>query len=169
MTRESSPIAFLGGGASSDAHHISAPHPQGLGARAAMEKALASAGLAASDIDYLNLHGTATTHNDAMESQAVHGLFPATLPCSSTKPLTGHTLGAAGALEAAFCWLALSEYNRDGLLPPHRWDGQADPALAPLRLVGAGDRLQRTAGRRLMSNSFAFGGNNVALILGDAP
>ena len=169
MTRESSPIAFRGGGASSDAHHISAPHPQGLGARAAMEKALASAGLAASDIDYLNLHGTATTHNDAMESQAVHWLFPATLPCSSTKPLTGHTLGAAGALEAAFCWLALSEYNRDGLLPPHRWDGQVDPALAPLRLVGAGDRLQRTAGRRLMSNSFAFGGNNVALILGDAP
>jgi len=169
MTRESSPIAFLGGGASSDAHHISAPHPQGLGARAAMDKALASAGLAASDIDYLNLHGTATTHNDAMESQAVHGLFPATLPCSSTKPLTGHTLGAAGALEAAFCWLTLSEYNRDGLLPPHRWDGQADPALAPLRLVGAGDRLQRTSGRRLMSNSFAFGGNNVALILGDAP
>ncbi|GAD60722.1 beta-ketoacyl-[acyl-carrier-protein] synthase family protein [Aquipseudomonas alcaligenes] len=169
MTRESSPIAFLGGGASSDAHHISAPHPQGLGARAAMDKALASAGLQASDIDYLNLHGTATTHNDAMESHAVHGLFPATLPCSSTKPLTGHTLGAAGALEAAFCWLALSEYNRDGLLPPHRWDGQADPALAPLRLVGAGDRLQRTSGRRLMSNSFAFGGNNVALILGDAP
>ena len=76
---------------------------------------------------------------------------------------------SAGALEAAFCWLALSEYNRDGLLPPHRWDGQADPALAPLRLVGAGDRLQRTTGRRLMSNSFAFGGNNVALILGDAP
>lgn len=169
MTRESSPIAFLGGGASSDAHHISAPHPEGLGARAAMEKALASAGLAASDIDYLNLHGTATMHNDAMESHAVHGLFPAALPCSSTKPLTGHTLGAAGALEAAFCWLALSEYNRDGLLPPHRWDGQADPALAPLQLVSAGDRLQRTAGRRLMSNSFAFGGNNVALILGDAP
>lgn len=169
MTRETSPIAFLGGGASSDAHHISAPHPQGLGARAAMEKALASADLAASDIDYLNLHGTATAHNDAMESHAVHGLFPATLPCSSTKPLTGHTLGAAGALEAAFCWLVLSEYNRDGLLPPHRWDGQADSTLAPLQLVQAGDRLQRAVGRRLMSNSFAFGGNNVALILGDAP
>lgn len=169
MTRERSPIAFLGGGAASDAHHISAPHPEGLGARAAMAKALASAGLQAEDIDYLNLHGTATAHNDAMESKAVHALFPATLLCSSSKPMTGHTLGAAGALEAAFCWLVLSDYNRNGLLPPHLWDGQVDPALAPLRLVEAGERLARTAGRRLMSNSFAFGGNNVALILGDAP
>ncbi|MEO4048537.1 beta-ketoacyl-[acyl-carrier-protein] synthase family protein [Pseudomonas sp. CAU 1711] len=169
MTRETSPIAFFGGGASSDAHHISAPHPEGLGARAAMQKALDCAGIEAGAIDYLNLHGTATAHNDAMESKAVHGLFPATLPCSSTKPLTGHTLGAAGALEAAFCWLVLSEHNRDGLLPPHLWDGQADPALAPLRLVQAGERLARNGGRRLMSNSFAFGGNNVALILGDAP
>ncbi|WP_220814712.1 beta-ketoacyl-[acyl-carrier-protein] synthase family protein [Pseudomonas paralcaligenes] len=169
MTKEASPIAFFGGGASSDAHHISAPHPEGLGARVAMEKALSSAGLDATDIDYLNLHGTATAHNDAMESQAVRALFPAGVACSSTKPLTGHTLGAAGALEAAFCWLVLSEHNRDGLLPPHLWDGQADPALAPLELVGAGDRLTRAEGRRLMSNSFAFGGNNVALILGDAP
>lgn len=169
MTREPGHIAFLGGGAGSDAHHISAPHPEGLGARAAMQKALDSAGIAAGEIDYLNLHGTATAHNDAMESKAVHGLFPATLPCSSTKPLTGHTLGAAGALEAAFCWLLLSEHNRDGLLPPHLWDGQADPALAPLRLVTSGERLARQRGRRLMSNSFAFGGNNVALILGDAP
>ena len=169
MTRESSPIAFLSGAATSDAHHISAPHPEGLGARAAMDKALASAGLQPSDIDYLNLHGTATAHNDAMESKAVRGLFPAGVPCSSSKPLTGHTLGAAGALEAAFCWLTLSEYNRDGLLPPHLWDGQADPALEPLQLVGAGDQLARSSSRRLMSNSFAFGGNNVALILGDAP
>lgn len=169
MTRESSPIAFLGGAATSDAHHISAPHPEGLGARAAMQQALANAGLNATDIDYLNLHGTATAHNDAMESKAVRGLFPAGVPCSSSKPLTGHTLGAAGALEAAFCWLVLSEHNRDGLLPLHLWDGQADPALEPLQLVGAGDQLARSSGRRLMSNSFAFGGNNVALILGDAP
>ena len=169
MTRDPSPIALLGGGATSDAHHISAPHPEGLGARAAMEKALNSAGLASTDIHYLNLHGTATPHNDIMESKAVNGLFAATLPCSSSKPMTGHTLGAAGALEAAFCWLVLSDYNRDDLLPPHLWDGQTDPALAPLRLVEAGDRLPRTGPRRLMSNSFAFGGNNVALILGDAP
>ncbi len=169
MTREPAPIVFLGGGASSDAHHISAPHPDGLGARSAMEKALSNAGLTPERIDYLNLHGTATRHNDAMESKAVHALFPAGLPCSSSKPMTGHTLGAAGALEAAFCWLTLSEYNRDGLLPPHLWDGQPDPELAPLELVRAGTRLSRAQGRHLMSNSFAFGGNNVALILGDAP
>lgn len=169
MTREPAPIAFFGGGATSDAHHISAPHPEGLGARAAMEKALTRAGIAASEIVYLNLHGTATRHNDSMESKAVRALFPNGLPCSSSKPMTGHTLGAAGALEAAFCWLTLSEYNRDGLLPPHLWDGQHDPELAPLELVPPGARLTRDQGRYLMSNSFAFGGNNVALILGDAP
>lgn len=169
MTREPAPIAFCGGGATSDAHHISAPHPDGLGARGAMEKALLGAGLTADRIDYLNLHGTATRHNDSMESKAVQALFPHGLPCSSSKPMTGHTLGAAGALEAAFCWLTLSEYNRDGLLPPHIWDGQGDPELAPLELVQIGARLPRTQGRHLMSNSFAFGGNNVALILGDAP
>lgn len=123
MTKEPAPIALFGGGASSDAHHISAPHPQGLGAQAAMRSALASAGVAAEQIDYLNLHGTATTHNDAMESLATAAVFPTGVPCSSSKPLTGHTLGAAGALEAAFCWLTLSEHNPEALLPPHLWDG----------------------------------------------
>ncbi len=169
MTKEAAPIAFFGGGASSDAHHISAPHPQGLGAQAAMRQALHSAGVAASEIDYLNLHGTATTHNDAMESLATAAVFPAGVPCSSTKPLTGHTLGAAGALEAAFCWLSLSEYNPHGQLPPHLWDGQGEQELPALQLVAPGTRLGKTSGRRLMSNSFAFGGSNVSLILGDAP
>lgn len=166
---ESRPIVFFGGGASSDAHHISAPHPEGLGARSAMAKALQAAGLVPGDIDYLNLHGTATRHNDAMESKAVSALFAHGVPCSSSKPLTGHTLGAAGALEAAFCWLTLSEHNRHGLLPPHLWDGEHDAELPRLDLVGRGRQLARRQGRRLMSNSFAFGGNNVALILGDAP
>lgn len=163
------PIALLGDGASSDAHHISAPEPSGRGARQAMEKALHCAGLAASQIDYLNLHGTATQHNDAMESLAVAGLFPAGVPCSSTKPMTGHTLGAAGALEAAFCWLSLSAENPSLALPPHVWDGQADPELPPLNWTGTDSRLNATSPRRLMSNSFAFGGNNVSLIIGDAP
>ena len=83
--------------------------------------------------------------------------------------MTGHTLGAAGALEAAFCWLALSGHNPQGLLPPHVWDGQADPLLPALDLVTAQHRLATERPRRLMSNSFAFGGNNVSLILGDAP
>ncbi|MFK0313141.1 beta-ketoacyl-[acyl-carrier-protein] synthase family protein [Pseudomonas sp. NPDC090233] len=173
MTREASAegpsIALLGAGASCDAHHISAPDPTGNGALQAMAKALDNAGLTAAHIGYLNLHGTATAHNDAMESQAVHHLFTGGVPCSSSKPMSGHTLGAAGALEAAFCWLVLSGHNPLGLLPPHVWDGQADPLLPTLDLVTGQHRLSTDRPRRLMSNSFAFGGNNVSLILGDAP
>ncbi|QTD33891.1 beta-ketoacyl-[acyl-carrier-protein] synthase family protein [Pseudomonas fluorescens] len=162
-------IALLGAGASSDAHHISAPEPSGRGALQSMQKALDQAHLQAGDICYLNLHGTATQHNDAMESLAVAALFAEGVPCSSTKPMTGHTLGAAGALEAAFCWLSLSADNPDHALPPHVWDGQADPALPALRWVTTNERLASIAPRYLMSNSFAFGGNNVSLIIGDAP
>ena len=162
-------IALLGAGASSDAHHISAPEPTGRGALQSMQKALDQAHLQAGDISYLNLHGTATQHNDAMESLAVAALFPEGVPCSSTKPMTGHTLGAAGALEAAFCWLSLSADNPDHALPPHVWDGQPDPDLPPLKWVTASERLASIAPRYLMSNSFAFGGNNVSLIIGDAP
>ena len=159
-------IALLGAGASSDAHHISAPEPTGRGAAQAMHKALSRAGLPADQIGYLNLHGTATQHNDAMESHAVAHVFPRGVPCSSTKPMTGHTLGAAGALEAAFCWLSLT---RDNALAPHLWDGQHDPALPALNWVTPGQTLAPTSQRCLMSNSFAFGGNNVSLIIGDAP
>jgi len=164
----SQPIALLGSGASSDAHHISAPEPSGRGALQAMNKALRSAGLEPERINYLNLHGTATQHNDAMESLAVNSLFPAGVPCSSTKPMTGHTLGAAGALEAAFCWLSLSRENTRHALPPQVWDGQPDPQLPALSFVTAADRLEQRTARCLMSNSFAFGGNNVSLIIGDA-
>lgn len=169
MTRNEAPVALLGGGASSDAHHISAPDPQGRGAIEAMHKALASASIQAEHISYLNLHGTATRHNDAMESLAVAAVFPVGVPCSSSKPLTGHTLGAAGALEAAFCWLALSEHNPAQLLPPHLWDGQQDPELPRLDLIATGTSMAVTGTRQMMSNSFAFGGNNVSLIVGDAP
>ncbi len=171
MTRETAAeaaIALLGGAASSDAHHISAPDPDGRGALSAMRQALARANCTPEQIAYLNLHGTATPHNDAMESVAVAALFPHGVPCSSSKPLTGHTLGAAGALEAAFCWLSLSPLNPDQQLPPHRWDGEPDPALPALNLVAAGIRMNPTRPRRMMSNSFAFGGNNISLILGDA-
>jgi 3-oxoacyl-[acyl-carrier-protein] synthase-1 len=169
MTQESAPVALLGAGASSDAHHISAPDPQGLGAIEAMRKALSSAATQAEQIGYLNLHGTATRHNDAMESLAVAAVFPFGVPCSSSKPLTGHTLGAAGALEAAFCWLALSEHNPARLLPPHRWDGQQDAELPRMNLIAAGTTMAAAGPRRMMTNSFAFGGNNISLILGDAP
>ncbi len=173
MTRERAAghgIALLGAGASSDAHHISAPDPSGQGAVQAMRSALLDAGCDAGRISYLNLHGTATAHNDAMESMAVAQLFPQGVACSSTKPMTGHTLGAAGALEAAFCWLALSEFNVDWCLPPHLWDGQADSQLPPLQLVAPGAVMAPANERPLMmSNSFAFGGNNISLIIGEAP
>ncbi len=163
MTREPGPVRLAGWGETSDAHHISAPEPNGTGALASMRAALAQAGLAPSDIDYLNLHGTATPQNDAMESRAVEALFGLDLPCSSTKPLTGHTLGAAGALEAAIAWVHLRD-NDDGHLAPHWWDGRRDPALPAIRLVAPGERLGRPI-RHVLSNSFAFGGSNAALIL----
>lgn len=167
MTREPGPVQLLGGGASSDAYHMSSPDPQGTGARKAMHDALYRAGIEAAQIDYINLHGTATEHNDSMESQAVAAMFGSTIPCSSTKSLTGHTLAAAGALEAAFCWLSLSDKRSERRLPPHIWDREADPALPSLNLIGIGGHLPAGGRRYLMSNSFAFGGNNASLILSD--
>jgi 3-oxoacyl-[acyl-carrier-protein] synthase-1 len=136
-------------------------------ARIAIGEALARAGIDAPQIDYINLHGTATIQNDAMESRVVADLFGAQVPVSSTKGLTGHTLGAAAALEAAFCWLAMQDANADGHLPAHLWDGVADPALPRLNVAAAGTRLGRPL-RYALSNSFAFGGSNAALVLGRA-
>lgn len=170
VCREPGPVALLGGAACSDAHHISAPQPDGRGAAQAMQQALADAGVDPAAVDYLNLHGTATRQNDAMESRAVQTVFDGPGPAaSSTKALTGHTLGAAGALEAAFCWMLLGESNTPDetgrrALPPHCWDGQADPELPPLNWVQSGSRVRRLD--VCLSNSFAFGGNNVALVLG---
>jgi 3-oxoacyl-[acyl-carrier-protein] synthase I len=165
LSGKESEVVFAGTGESSDAHHISAPHPEGRGAEAAMRAALRDAGLSPADIGYLNLHATATPKNDAMESIAVDRVFPAGVPVSGTKPLTGHALGAAGAIEAALCWLSLTD--PEGRLPPHVWDGEADPALPALDVVGQGRRFGGPR-RYAMSNSFAFGGNNASLILGAA-
>lgn len=165
LTREPAEINLLGAGESSDAHHVSAPDPSGQGAYEAMRLALLDAGLAPADIGYINLHGTATPLNDVMEGKAVNQLFGAELPCSSTKSMTGHTLGAASACEAAFLWLTLHPGYNDGLLPPHLWDGVWDPAIPPLNLVAPG--MRAAPGKRAMlSNSFAFGGSNFSLILG---
>lgn len=163
MRRDDAAIELLGIGETSDAYHMSAPHPEGLGAEAAMRAALQDAGMAANEIDYLNLHATATPKNDEMESRAVARVFPQGIPCSGTKPLTGHTLGAAGATELAFCWLAL----RHGQMPPHRWDGENDPSLPTLDLVSGERAFTRTSGRSCLSNSFAFGGSNACLLIGD--
>ncbi len=166
MTREPSEVRLAGWGESSDAYHISAPSPQGTGALAAMRAALERAQVPPSAIDYINLHGTATRQNDSAECQAVHALFGAQTPVSSTKPLTGHTLGGAGALEAALCWLTLRD-NPQGLLPPHWWDGELDNELAPVQVVQGGQCLGRTP-NYLVSNSFAFGGSNASLVLAQA-
>ncbi|WP_176503178.1 beta-ketoacyl-ACP synthase [Cobetia sp. 5-11-6-3] len=168
VTPEHGGVQLTGVGESSDAHHISAPCPDGSGAEAAMRGALASAGRVPGEIDYINLHGTATPLNDAMESLAISRLFgpdgdeAASRPpaVSSTKALTGHTLGACGALEAAFCWLTLEH----GRLPPHATPREAlDPSLPALNIVYR-DRPE-TPPLRVMSNAFAFGGNNISLIL----
>ena len=158
-------VALLGWGESSDGHHMSAPDPAGVGATLAITQALARAGLAATSVDYVNMHGTATPQNDAMESRVIEALFGLETPVSSTKPLTGHTLGAAAAIEAALCWLAMRDDNPQGTLPPHLWDGAADPALPALNLVPPGATLGRPL-RYALSTSFAFGGSNAALLLG---
>lgn len=168
VTGDANGIQLLGVGESSEAHHMSAPDPAGLGARTAMEHALADAGLAARDVSYLNLHGTGTPLNDSMESAAVAAVFEAGIPCSSTKAMVGHTLGAAGAMEAAFCWLLLAARDGDELsLPPHCWDGQPDEDLPSLELAALGARVRAPAPARVMSNSFGFGGNNCTLVLGE--
>jgi 3-oxoacyl-[acyl-carrier-protein] synthase-1 len=165
MSREPAAVALCGWGESSDGHHMSAPDPAGGGARIAMLQALRRAGIQPGQVDYINLHGTATIQNDAMESRAVAELFGTGVAVSSTKPFTGHTLGAAGAVEAAFCWLAMQDDNPDGLLPPHLWDGEQDPALPVLNVARPGARLGRPI-RYALSNSFAFGGSNAALVFG---
>ena len=165
MTREPATVSLRGWGESSDGYHVSAPDPAGVGARRAMEQALSRAGVAASQIDYVNLHGTATVQNDAMEAQLVHALFSDGVAVSSTKPFTGHTLGAAGAIEAGLCWLAMQDDNPAGKLPPHLWDGEYDPALPVLNLAEPGGSLGHHL-RWTLSNSFAFGGANATLVLG---
>jgi 3-oxoacyl-[acyl-carrier-protein] synthase I len=153
-------VALLGTGESSDAYHMSAPHPEGRGAREAMQAALAGAGLDAARIDYVNLHGTGTPSNDASEDKAMHAVFPGGVACNSTKGFTGHALGAAGAVEAAVCLLAM----RGGFVPP-------SPGT---RMVDAGLRAHyetrgfRRAVEVAMSNSFGFGGTNCSLVFGRA-
>jgi len=163
MTRVEAPIRLAGTGESSDAYHMSAPEPSGKGAELAIRAALSDAKLDAGQIGYINLHGTATIKNDAMESCVVERVFGTATPCSSTKSQIGHTLGAAGAQEVGLCWLLLDDANRNRQLPHHLWDQEPDPDLRPIGLTGEGVNWEQDL---FMSNSFAFGGSNVSVIIG---
>jgi 3-oxoacyl-[acyl-carrier-protein] synthase-1 len=153
-------ILLLGVGESSDAYHMSAPHPEGHGARRAMQAALRAAGLDPSAIDYINLHGTATPSNDRSESHAVTSVFGATTPGSSTKGATGHTLGAAGALEAVICAIAL----RNGFMPGGVHTTHIDPTLTAYYIR----ENRHSPVSHVLSNSFGFGGTNCSLVFGRA-
>lgn len=159
LSLEPAEVALLGCGDSSDAHHISAPHPNGDGAEEAMRKALKAARLQPKEIGYINAHGTATPLNDSMESRAIYRIFANSVPVSSSKHLTGHTLGAAGAVEAAIAWHIL-KYNLN--LPQQNCQNKAQDILVTLV-----DEPMKLKKRAIMSNSFAFGGNNVSLIFGE--
>lgn len=164
MSREPATVALAGWGESSDGHHMSAPDPSGAGARLAIERALSSADVDARQIEYVNLHGTATIQNDAMEARVIDALFGREVYVSSTKPFTGHTLGAAGAIEAGLCWLAMQDNNSRGKMPPHLWDRMADPDLPAMNIAEPGASLGHPP-RWIVSNSFAFGGANATLVL----
>jgi 3-oxoacyl-[acyl-carrier-protein] synthase-1 len=157
---DSDSVLLLGIGESSDAYHMSAPHPEGLGARRAMQAALAAAALDPGGIDYINLHGTGTPSNDRSESQAVTSVFGPTTPCSSTKGATGHALGAAGALEAVISALAIQH----GLMPGGVHTSKIDPTLTAHYIRDN----RRSPIMRVLSNSFGFGGTNCSLIFGRA-
>jgi 3-oxoacyl-[acyl-carrier-protein] synthase I len=152
-------IRLAGWGETSDAYHLSSPDPTGRGAMDSMRLALARATLKANHIGYVNLHGTGTKLNDSMESRAVGEVLGLEVLCSSTKPITGHTLGAAGALEAAISMVPLISNES---VPIHWFDGERDPELAPLRLAEASSSAKGC--RAVLSNSFAFGGSNATLI-----
>jgi 3-oxoacyl-[acyl-carrier-protein] synthase-1 len=159
--RQSGRVALLGIGESSDAHHMSAPHPEGAGAIRAINMAMRQAQLQPRDVGYINLHGTATRMNDRIEAGVIHALFGDAVPGSSTKHLTGHTLGTAGMSEAAICYLLLT---RDLALPPQDFSQcDMDETLPPFGLLTAPARPVHPV---MLSNSFAFGGNNACLILG---
>ena len=152
----------MGLGETSDAYHISTPNPDGEEAAKAMLNALKEANLKPSDIDYINLHGTGTLANDTMEANAVSKIFGEKTPVSSTKPLTGHCLGAAASIETAICYELLN--SNKNILPPHVYDGEYNPHSPQLNLVDKNTKINDV--KNVMCNAFGFGGTNAVIILG---
>ncbi|MDN4502140.1 beta-ketoacyl-ACP synthase [Alteromonadaceae bacterium BrNp21-10] len=163
MQRQANGIVLEGFAEGSDAYHISAPCPDGSGAIRVMQQAMLMAQLNADSIDYINLHGTGTIKNDEMEANAVHSLLR-NVPCSSTKGKTGHTLGAAGAIEAGICWLLMSDLNRLHQLPANSITYSLSSHLQPINLLTT-SAPQTQPINSCLSNSFAFGGSNASLLL----
>ena len=159
MGRERGEVSLRGIGESSDAYHLTAPDPEGRGAEQAMRAALEDAGLAPEEIDLIHMHGTGTRYNDVMESLAIERIFGTRPLCCSTKQMTGHTLGAAGAISLGLCWLMLKV--RSGALP-HVMNGSRDKGLPALSLSRPGNR---DPVRTVLANAFAFGGSNASVIL----
>jgi 3-oxoacyl-[acyl-carrier-protein] synthase-1 len=162
LTRERAAVTLRGYGESNDAHHMSAPHPQGLGAELALDDALRKADVQASEVGYLNLHGTATPQNDAVEAALVARRYASDVHASASKSLTGHTMGAAGLLEAALCWLALER----GLCSGSPARGPIDPALGSTFAAQLQHAPAQREVRLAASHSLGFGGNNTVLIFG---
>ena len=166
---ETTSVKLLGWGESADAYQMTSPDPSGAGAEKAIHRALEVSGVATSDIGYINLHGTGTKFNDSMEAKAVAAIFgEKAVPVSTTKPVTGHTLGAAAALEAAICWKALTENSGKNniQLPLQVWDGERDEELPALNIVDGKSEAKEGELKVCLSNSFAFGGANACLVLG---
>ncbi len=163
-------VKLLGWGESADAYHMTSPDPSGAGAEKAIRRALENADLTTSDVGYINLHGTGTKFNDSMEGKAVAAIFgEKSVPVSTTKPVTGHTLGAAAALEAAICWKALVENqgkNDNIQLPLQVWDEERDEEIPELNIVDGKSGAAKGNLKICLSNSFAFGGANACLVLG---
>lgn len=164
LSKQDGPVELKGIGATSDAYHFSAPDPEGGAVITAMQKALIESGKTAEEIDYLNLHGTATPLNDSMESKAVSQVFGNKVKVSSTKGMTGHALGAASALELGLCWMQLTQSDQQGALLPNINDDESDDTLPPLNFVVKGEMLGRRI-KACQSNSFAFGGNNISIVV----
>jgi 3-oxoacyl-[acyl-carrier-protein] synthase-1 len=154
-------VRLVAVGESSDAHHMSAPHPEGAGAKAAMSRALATAGIDSTQVSWINAHATGTALNDAAEAKAILAVLGPRTPVVATKGFTGHLLGAAGATEAVLSILAIEQ----GFVPASVGSDPVDPALG-IDVVVAARELESDY---VLSNSFAFGGSNAAILLGAAP
>jgi len=163
MTKDSGGIQILGAGETSDAFHMSAPEPNGSGAFSAMKLALDNAAIKGSQVDYVNLHGTGTIKNDDMEANAMDKACGKNVLCGSTKGMTGHTLGAAGALEVGICWLLLSQYNQQNFIPANVSNQTIDKSMPSIKFSSG---VFVDSINICMSNSFAFGGNNFSIVLG---